>query len=714
MTHVAQLTITIQGANDAPTPIADNVAAVEAGGLNNTTTGSNPTGNLLTNDTDVDSGDSRTVSGVAAGVQASASGSVAANVTGTYGSIVVAADGSYTYTVDNNNAAVQALRTTGQTLTDVFTYTITDAAGLTGTTQVTITIQGNNDTPTATSDTVFADEAGGLNNATAGNNPTGNVLTNDTDVDSNANGETKTVSGVAAGVQVSAAGSVGSGVTGSYGSITIGSDGSYSYTVDNSNAAVQALRTTGQTLNDVFTYTMTDAGGLTSSTQITVTIRGANDTPGSVADTASATEAGGLANAVVGNNPTGNVLTNDTDLDSGDTQTVSGVAAGVQASASGSVGSSVTGTYGSITIASDGSYTYSVDNNNSAVEALRTFADTLTDTFTYTMVDAAGLTSTTQLVVTIHGQNDTLVAVNDGFIAVEAGGLSNATSGTTPTGNLLTNDTDVDSGDTKTVVGIVAGAAGSATGSVGSAVNGTYGTISVAADGSYSYSVDNNNSAVQSLRNTAQTLTEVFTYTVRDTAGATSTATATVTIQGANDTPIAIANTANAFEAGGINNNISGSDPTGNVLTNDTDVDSGDTKTVIGVAAGSQVSASGSVASSVAGQYGSIVINANGSYTYSLDNNNATVEALNAGSPTLTDTFTYTMTDAGGLTSTTTIVITIHGADDLPFAVVDMDTAVEAGGLNNANAGSNPSGNVTSNDIAPNGQTIIGVVSGTR
>ena len=147
----------------------------------------------------------------------------------------------------------------------------------------------------------------------------------------------------------------------------------------------------------------------------------------------------------------------------------------------------------------------------------------------------------------------------------------------------------MDSGDTKTVVGIVAGAAGSATGSVGSAVNGTYGTISVAADGSYSYSVDNNNSAVQSLRNTAQTLTEVFTYAVRDTTGATSTATATVTIQGANDTPIAVANTANAFEAGGINNNISGSDPTGNVLTNDTDVDSGDTKTVIGVAAGSQV-----------------------------------------------------------------------------------------------------------------------------
>ncbi len=83
------------------------------------------------------------------------------------------------------------------------------------------------------------------------------------------------------------------------------------------------------------------------------------------------------------------------------------------------------------------------------------------------------------------------------------------------------------------------------------------------------------------------------------------------------------------------------------MLTNDTDVDAGDTKTVIGVAAGALASASGSVGTGVHGQYGSIVINANGTYVYSLDNNNATVEALNASSPVLTDTFTYTITDAG-------------------------------------------------------------------
>ncbi len=60
----------------------------------------------------------------------------------------------------------------------------------------------------------------------------GNVMANDTDVDSNSYGETKTVAGVAAGVHASTTGSVASSVTGNYGSITIAADGSYTYVVD--------------------------------------------------------------------------------------------------------------------------------------------------------------------------------------------------------------------------------------------------------------------------------------------------------------------------------------------------------------------------------------------------------------------------------------------------------------------------------------------------
>ncbi len=136
------------------------------------------------------------------------------------------------------------------------------------------------------------------------------------------------------------------------------------------------------------------SGGITAySSQSAVaqlTVASVNDAATAYSDTASATEAGGYANATPGSNPTGNVLTNDIDVDSGDTKSIAGVVAGVQASAAGNVGSSVIGTYGSLTIASDGSYTYTVDNNNAIVQALRTSGQSITDTFTYTLVDSAG------------------------------------------------------------------------------------------------------------------------------------------------------------------------------------------------------------------------------------------------------------------------------------------------------------------------------------
>ncbi len=73
------------------------------------------------------------------------------------------------------------------------------------------------------------------------------------------------------------------------------------------------------------------------------------------------------------------------------------------------------------------------------------------------MRDTAGLTSTAQITVTIQGANDAPTAVNDTAIAREAGGTNNGTAGINPSGNVVTNDTDIDAGDTKTVVGVAAG-----------------------------------------------------------------------------------------------------------------------------------------------------------------------------------------------------------------------------------------------------------------
>ncbi len=48
---------------------------------------------------------------------------------------------------------------------------------------------------------------------------------------------------------------------------------------------------------------------------------------------------------------------------------------------------------------------------------------------------------------------------------------------------------------------------------------------------------------------------------MEDTNGAASTATVTITIQGSNDTPVAIADTNNAYEAGGVANGSAGINP---------------------------------------------------------------------------------------------------------------------------------------------------------
>src|SRR5439155_1554828 len=149
--------------------------------------------------------------------------------------------------------------------------------------------------------------------------------------------------------------------SGSYGTYTMSAGGAWSYSLDNANAAVQALRTAGNTLSDSFTVTAADG----TSQLVSITVQGANDAPVGVADTGAVVEAGGVANATPGTNPSGNVLTNDTDVDAGDTKTVSAITGGT-------VGSAKAGTYGSVTLNANGTFTYTVDNSNSSVQALRT------------------------------------------------------------------------------------------------------------------------------------------------------------------------------------------------------------------------------------------------------------------------------------------------------------------------------------------------------
>ena len=163
---------------------------------------------------------------------------------------------------------------------------------------------------------------------------------------------------------------VGQPLVGLYGTLTLSAAGLWTYTLENADPDTDALAQ-GQVATDAFTYTITDANGATSSTTLTITITGTNDAPVAVADTN-----GGDAVIESGVNPgntpfpgdpsaAGNVLANDTDVDAGDTRTVTAI----EGSAS-HVGQLLAGVYGTVTLGADGNWTYTLDNSDPDTEAL--------------------------------------------------------------------------------------------------------------------------------------------------------------------------------------------------------------------------------------------------------------------------------------------------------------------------------------------------------
>lgn len=717
----AEIIVVIRGANDNPVAANDSATAVEAGGVNNASGGVNPTGNVLTNDIDVDGGEvaqditdgfdygeTQVVDSVRTGATegAGTAGSLGSELRGAYGWLTLNADGSYSYRLDNSMAAVQALRSSGNTLTDSFNYSVMDAAGVQDIAVLNITIQGNNDNPVAVNDTAIAVEAGGINNGTPGTNPTGNVLSNDSDIDQY--GETLSVTGISQGAST---GAIGSGFAGTYGTLTLNADGSFSYALDNNNPQVQALRTALNTLSETFTYTIRDLAGATATATLTITIRGANDNPVAANDNTIAVEAGGLNNGTPGTNPSGNLLTNDTDVDAGDSKVVNGIRTGTEAAGgtfTNVAGSqSIVGSYGTLTVAADGTYTYVVNNDLPAVQALKP-SDTLIETFSYRMRDTAGAIDIAQLNIVIQGAWDTPLAQNDSDIAVADNGDGQVIN---PTGNVLSNDTDVDAGDSLTVTAVRTGAetdSGTA-GTVGSVLIGQYGSLVLNADGTYQYFVDSSNPAVQAL-NLLETLTERFTYQATDLGGLSDLAQLTILIVGRNDPPTGVNDSATAIEAGGLNNATAGVNPSGNVLDNDIDLESG-ALTVTAIRTGSESGSgtAGVVGTTLRGLYGDLTMNADGSWSYVLDNSLAVVQALRVSGQTLEEVFTYTLADPYDADDTAELRITIDGRNDTPIANDDDAIAVEAGGIANGIPGVNPSGNVLDNDTdvdsVANGET---------
>nr|WP_264010167.1 cadherin-like domain-containing protein [Mycolicibacterium flavescens] len=576
--NTALVTIAVTEVNDPPVANDDSFTTDEDRQL---------TGNVLDNDTDVDGNPLGAV--VVSGPS--------------NGTLTLNADGTFTYTPNANFSG-----------TDTFTYAASDGS-LSDTALVTISVTAVNDPPVATNDSFTGTE----------DNPvSGNVLTNDVDADN----DTLTAAVVSGP---------------SRGTLNFNPDGTFTYTPNANYSGT-----------DSFTYSVSDGQGGTATGTVTITVSAVNDAPVANNDSFVTDEDSPLA---------GNVLDNDTDIE-GNTLTAAVVSGPSR---------------GTLNFNADGSFTYTPNANYSG-----------TDSFTYSVSDGQGGIATGTVTLTVTAVNDPPVANHDSYTVAEDGELQ---------GNVLDNDSDVDGDELKAV--LVSGpSSGSLTlnedgtftyrpnanfsgtdtffyrvndGTVNSSTRSV--TISVTAvndppvagndsvttneDTAYSGNVLSNDSDVDGNPLTATLRTQAtngsvtlnsngtftytphenwsgadsFTYTVSDGQGGTAIGTVSITVTPVNDRPVAGNDGFSVDEDGVL---------TGNVLTNDTDVD-------------------GTIqsASVVTGPTrGTLEFNSTtGAFTYRPNANYSG-----------TDSFTYTVTDGSLTSEVATVTITVTAVNDAPVA----------------------------------------------
>ena len=663
------------------------------------TSGTQATGDVLTNDVDGD-GDTLTV----ATVNGSAA-NVGTTLTGLYGSLVLGADGNYTYVV--NSAAAQGIAQ-GQTVSDVFHYTVTDGNDHSVTT-TTVTNQNLitqsegfenaawiKFADSGTTPTVTANVAVG---------PTGTAKTADqmtlTGVDrglyfdSSVSGQytfsvwVKLVSGSGAltlnyyGASIDTAQTFTATSSWQRVSLTFNGTGDPTANValmhGDAQSATGTFQFWGAQLNPGATATTylptTGAAAQTTTTTTTTPTFGADLTvsltnPAAPVDAAPTANADSAAVKVgVTTQAAGNVLTNDTDPEH-DPLTVATVNG-----AAGGVGTSIVGTYGTLTLTANGGYTY-VLGNNAAVQALAA-GQSATDVFHYTITDGHShpitTTTTNQNLITQSEAFDNAAWVTFGATPTVTANVAAGPTGTAKTADQVTL-TGADSGlyfNTNVAghytfsvwVRAVSGDANltlnyyGASTDVSKAITATSAwqrvslsfnasgdpTSNVAlmhgdtqsATGAFQFwgaQLNAGDSATTYLPTTGTAASVTTTSTTEEVIGADL----TVNVTGPTGAPLAMSDAISTTAAGSA---------TGNVLANDYTY-SGDALTVTAVngqAAG--------VGATIAGSYGSLVLGANGAYTY---HQNANLGL--APGQQVTDIFHYTASDGHSYLQTTSAV----------------------------------------------------------
>ncbi|NVK41427.1 MAG: retention module-containing protein, partial [Oceanospirillaceae bacterium] len=448
-------------------------------------------------------------------------------------------------------------------------------------------------------------------------------------------------------------GDIGSGVAGLYGTLTLNANGSYSY-VSNPNVLDGDVQ-------DVFVYSIVDGDGDVSTTTLTINLSdsglsASNDDVILVDEAALDPNQDGddLAPGTV----TGS-LPGSTAETSGDTLT-DNVSGGFGALTYSLVGSA-TGSFGQIQINPDGSYTYTLTapvDGPTADNGANT--EDNADSFTYQVMDANGNTS--QGTIFINIVDDVVTAVADSG-SVDEG----ATLGVGAASGVLTND--IDGADGASLQGVRAANGDTTTdvtGGIGGAIAGQYGTLTLNANGSYTYVSDPNVISAD-----AQ---DVFVYTLIDNDGDISTTTLTINIT---NTGLQIDNDDELLvDEAALDLNKDGADLVAGTVTGSNPGSTDETNTSGNLAdnvSGGDGPYAFELVGSPNGAYGTIQINANGTYTYTLsapvdstpDADDGTNVELNA------DSFTFRVTDANGNTGTGTIFIDIR--DDVPSVSAELN-----------------------------------------
>ena len=432
--------------------------------------------------------------------------------------------------------------------------------------------------------------------------------------------------------------------------------------------------------------------------------------------------------------------------------------------------------YGTLTFHADGTYTYELksgafDADGNAVNKLAQ-GEVLTETFTVTVRDTFGKEVSTDITITIHGTNDKpRLELGDGSdggaLHVTESGVGRHDDGAVVDGpddelvdaprkdgtaadeigrydGALTDSDkatgkDADHG-AELVYGVEAGKAESPDGvdfttdGGDVSVRGQYGSLTIGADGSYSYTLDESSDFTAGdgtqydrldYLNEGETLTETFTIFVRDEHGAWASKEVTVTVTGTNDRPtLDVLDGKKFFDASG--KEIAVADDrlhaygtadnaadavvrlSGRVQASDDDRENGaGQETTDGDNHGLQFSlqgtgydpaltsssvwkdssghdlGSGPVEVSRSGdggyvattEYGTLTLDQYGNYTYELHDGEDDVTALGKGE-TVTETFVVRVVDHRGAWSEKTITITIEGTDDKPVLSDDTESVL--------------------------------------